>query len=150
MLRAFRRGVFYFLWPVLWLYMRASKRARIVIRHGDDVLFVMPRIGTGKWQLPGGGIKRGESAQAAAIREVNEELRLELDIDMLKLVDRQEVVEDHIPYNATLLHYDYQQQPTVRLQRFENSAFRWMSLEDALHRVDVSSASKTLLQLVEK
>lgn len=147
MLRILSRGIFYITWPASWLRIWGSSRARIVIRYGDDVLFVLPRIGVGKWQLPGGGIRRGESAQVAAIREVREELRLELNIDALKLVGRQEIVEDAIPYNATLLHYDYQQRPTVKLQRFESSAFCLMSLDDALRRSDVSFASKTLLRL---
>jgi 8-oxo-dGTP pyrophosphatase MutT (NUDIX family) len=49
------------------------------VRHGDAVLFVRHSYGDRRqWELPGGGIKRGEDPRDTAAREANEELGLDL------------------------------------------------------------------------
>ena len=45
----------------------------LVIDAEERVLLIRHSYGTGHWMLPGGGMKRGESALAAAAREVREE-----------------------------------------------------------------------------
>lgn len=51
-----------------------------VIAREDEVLLVRHTYGDRRrWELPGGAIKRGESARDAATREVREELGLALD-----------------------------------------------------------------------
>jgi 8-oxo-dGTP pyrophosphatase MutT (NUDIX family) len=63
-----------------WRLMRPHTRAvKCVVRAGDDVLFVRHAYGDRScWELPGGGIKRGEDPRAGAAREAREELGLDL------------------------------------------------------------------------
>ncbi len=49
---------------------------RVIINHHGRVVLVRHWYAPGVWTLPGGGIERGESAEAAAIREVKEETGL--------------------------------------------------------------------------
>lgn len=51
-----------------------------IITEGDRVLMVRRRQQEGKllWAFPGGGIEAGESAEQAAVREVAEEVALEV------------------------------------------------------------------------
>ncbi len=70
------RLLFWGAWPLLWFVMPLTRRVRIIIRRGDDVLAVKNWIGPNIWDLPGGGIKFGESIEQAAERELKEELRL--------------------------------------------------------------------------
>jgi 8-oxo-dGTP pyrophosphatase MutT (NUDIX family) len=66
---------------VYWGVMRPHTRGvKCIVRVDDDVLFVRHAYGNrAAWELPGGGIRRGESPRAAAAREAHEELGLDLD-----------------------------------------------------------------------
>jgi ADP-ribose pyrophosphatase YjhB (NUDIX family) len=63
-----------------WFLLRPHTRAvKCVVREGDAVLFVRHAYGDrSSWELPGGGIKRGEDARDGAAREAREELGLDL------------------------------------------------------------------------
>ncbi len=61
--------------------------AGVVCLRGDDVLLIRrakPPL-AGRWTLPGGRIQVGETAEAAAMRELKEETGV--DADLLGLVD---------------------------------------------------------------
>jgi 8-oxo-dGTP pyrophosphatase MutT (NUDIX family) len=63
-----------------WRVVRPHTRGvKCVVREGDAVLFVRHAYGDRScWELPGGGIKRGEEPRDAAAREAREELGLDL------------------------------------------------------------------------
>jgi 8-oxo-dGTP pyrophosphatase MutT (NUDIX family) len=65
---------------VWWRLRRPTKRGvKCVLTCGDEILLVRHTYGrTRSWELPGGGVKRGESPPDAARREVREELGIEL------------------------------------------------------------------------
>lgn len=67
------------MWPFLWFYLPLTRRVRVAVIYDSQVLLVQNWIGTGRWDLPGGGIKFGESTEDAAIREVHEELGLHIE-----------------------------------------------------------------------
>jgi 8-oxo-dGTP diphosphatase len=61
----------------VWWHVRAptSDGVKCVVRDGDDAVFVRHTYGDrDAWELPGGGIHRGEAPRAAAAREAREEL----------------------------------------------------------------------------
>jgi putative (di)nucleoside polyphosphate hydrolase len=57
-------------------YFRANVGALITDGHGRVLAFARARTATAAWQLPQGGIGRGESPRRAAYREVAEETGL--------------------------------------------------------------------------
>jgi 8-oxo-dGTP pyrophosphatase MutT (NUDIX family) len=63
-----------------WRVVRPHTRGvKCVVRVGDAVLFVRHAYGDRRaWELPGGGIKRGEDPRDAAAREAREELGVDL------------------------------------------------------------------------
>jgi 8-oxo-dGTP pyrophosphatase MutT (NUDIX family) len=78
-----RRGAYRAAHAGLRLYWRIARphtrAVKCVVRHGDAVLFVRHSYGDRRqWELPGGGIKRGEDPRDTAAREANEELGLDL------------------------------------------------------------------------
>ena len=55
-------------------------RVRVIVYRDDgDVLLVKNRFSRQKWALPGGGVKRHEIYEQAAIREVLEELGISVE-----------------------------------------------------------------------
>jgi 8-oxo-dGTP diphosphatase len=65
---------------VWWLLRRPSvSGVKCVLTHGEMVLLVRHTYGHPGWDLPGGSLKRGESAQSAASREISEELGVGID-----------------------------------------------------------------------
>jgi 8-oxo-dGTP pyrophosphatase MutT (NUDIX family) len=63
-----------------WLLIRPeSSGVKCLLTDGERVLLVRHTYGYRGWDLPGGSIKRGEAPEAAARREMNEELGLWID-----------------------------------------------------------------------
>lgn len=88
--------------------MDAAEPAEIavVILRSRDRVWIQPRRGTGHlegyWEFPGGKLRRGESPEAAACRELKEELGLDLQPEEL----RQFLVQDYqYPDRWLRLHF---------------------------------------------
>ena len=70
------------------------------MNKNKELLVVRGWINDGKWQLPGGGIKPNESSLDATIREVKEEVNLNLDPKKVKFVGSEQIVDNKINYRC--------------------------------------------------
>jgi len=72
----------FLLYPLLrlyWLVLRPNVLGvRCLIEHEGRVLLIRNPYGPMKWDLPGGGVRRGERPEEAARREVREEVGVSL------------------------------------------------------------------------
>lgn len=66
-------------YPIRVQILKGSHRVRVLIIAENSVVLVKSSIGTQRWSLPGGGIKKNETPQNAAAREVFEETNLKID-----------------------------------------------------------------------
>ena len=72
---------------MIYRHIRGSLRAYVIIKSGNQVLLTKNWLGLHRdWRLPGGGVKAGESAIAAVIRETQEEIGVCLKPSQLKLL----------------------------------------------------------------
>lgn len=61
--------------------IRRVVRPRVAVVAKDEVLLVKSWVGTGRWELPGGSQKKGETNQEAARRELREEVGADLPLE---------------------------------------------------------------------
>ncbi|MDR1687237.1 MAG: NUDIX hydrolase [Clostridiales bacterium] len=116
-----------------------------IVLKDDSVLLVRHTYGGAKGQLlnPSGFIKYGEMPYDALKREVYEETGVEINIKGLIAV-RCSVKDWWLVFSA-----DYVSgQP--RSDNSENSEVFFMPCEEAINRVDVTDATKTLIKLAKK
>lgn len=67
------RVAFWLSWPLLYIYLYYSKRTRVLVVAGEDVLITKGWLGSGRWNLPGGGLHWREDPAKGATRELREE-----------------------------------------------------------------------------
>lgn len=66
-----------------------------IIKRGDEVLLCQRKEGAlqGKWEFPGGKIENGETPEECLVREIEEELGIEIEVDDI--------------YQAVHTHYEH-------------------------------------------
>jgi 8-oxo-dGTP pyrophosphatase MutT (NUDIX family) len=99
--------------------LRGSRRVRVVIVCDQKVLLQRRWYSAGAWQLPGGGVRGGETLIQAAVRELREELGWTIAAEKLELlVPSWEVREFGIPYSVVLYAVRLDNRPQLdRLER---------------------------------
>ncbi|MBC6413981.1 MAG: RNA pyrophosphohydrolase [Chromatiales bacterium] len=86
----------------------------MVIRRPDRKILWCKRVGMDAWQFPQGGIERGESAETAMWRELNEEVGLLSDhVELLQTIDQ-------------LLCYEF---PSAMQMSYKGQKQTWFLLE---------------------
>lgn len=102
-MRPIGRLAYFILGPFIYLLSPYGQaRIRVVVRHKKKVLLVKSWLSSQKWDIPGGGIGRGERPTMAAVREVYEETGLVIDKDNLKYIG---TVEAEWPLKCNLVVY---------------------------------------------
>ncbi|HSH18687.1 MAG TPA: NUDIX hydrolase [Candidatus Saccharimonadales bacterium] len=122
------RAAYWLGWPASWIYLRGSRRTRLLLMCGDDVLLVKNWLGTGKWALPGGGLHAGEDPQAGLMREVREETSIDVGGPVRKL-GTEPYAHHGFRYQCHYFAARLPDKPAVRLQRLEIVAAVWMPLD---------------------
>ena len=123
------------------LYRRTQDRLEVLLIHPGGPYWM--RKDRGAWQLPKGEIGPGESAEAAARREVAEELGLTIDGTLQPLGDVRQaggkcvtgyaIEQDFDPAALCSNEFEMEWPPrSGQRRRFpEVSAAKWLSLEEA-------------------
>lgn len=145
--RWFGQCAYYAVWPALFIYLFRSTRCRIVVSHGDAVLFVQAWLGNGRWSLPGGGLHRGEDAIAGAIRELAEETDLRLRPEQLKKIGTYHTTRGH-RFTYDLFFVSLQSSPHAKAHRPEILEAAWLDPHQIITSGRVDHATRQALGIL--
>lgn len=123
------RGLYQLLLPIIRIALNGSDRVKVVIVHDAKVLLIKNWLGTQRWTLPGGGMKSRETAQAAATRELHEELGISLSDKRLKLgpiLQRGGV--DGLRWRNHIVYYHATDTIRINRNRLELLEFAWHNI----------------------
>lgn len=123
-----------------------TPRARVVLKNEDgDILFVKSWLSSDTWALPGGGVDRGESPAAAAVRELEEEVGITLPESSLEpLITLKSWGHDEIAFFASAQKNDL---PKELPDKFEIKDAAWFSFH---HLPKIEPLTKEIIASVEK
>jgi 8-oxo-dGTP diphosphatase len=100
----------------------------------------------GLWEFPGGKVEVAETAQEALLREIKEELSLDLKENGEEL---QSVVHDYGEVRIRLIPFFYQAKDEISFSLNEHKAYRWSVIED-MDLLDWAPADIPVLQQLKK
>ena len=124
----------------------------VIFNDKNDVLMIRTHKWSGLWGIPGGKIKRGETAEAALRRELKEETGLNVkDIEFILVQDCINSKEFYREAHFVLLNYTCRataKYPIVVLNE-EAREFRWLPLA-AAKKLPLNQPTKVLLNAIIK
>lgn len=125
-------GIIYWIgWPVSFLSLYFSRRARVLIVCKNEVLLTKNWMGGGDWHAPGGGLHRGESPKDGAVRELQEEIGLEVAPDRLqKLYEKRVTTRRKFVYYGHFFVLELPKKPKLQPDNLEISEIGWFGLEE--------------------
>ena len=131
------------------LFHNVAGAVAVVIKCGDEILFTRrnqePR--KGKLDLAGGFVDPKESAEETCVRELLEEMKIEIDISKLKYLGSLPNTYEykHILYNTLDLFYEYEvaEKFNVELEISEISETVWLK-KDSLNLEDIAFDSQKI------
>ena len=135
--------LYYLLWPAIWFYAPLRLRVSVVIECDNELLEVKNWPGTNKWQLPGGGLKYGETVAACAKREAREELSIDVSDNATSVLTSTALtIKQHgllVRTHVVLIHIN--EKPDITLSR-ELTECRWIDMEKSVVNEHVKSVIK--------
>lgn len=117
---------FWCVWPALWLYLRGTRRTRVLIVCGDEFLALRGWLGAGNWTLPGGGLHKGEEPLAGLLREVSEETGLMFAKKQVTFLYAGKYHEYGLGFSYDCYVVQLPQKPAVFPRRWEIVAYAWL------------------------
>ncbi|CAN5649497.1 hypothetical protein BH23PAT2_BH23PAT2_06710 [soil metagenome] len=137
---------FWLSWPFLFVLMYHTTRVRVLVHHNEQILLVRNWYGSGQWQLPGGGLKRGESPENGARRELMEEISLRITPSQLtQLTSLRVVHEKQLRFTCQTFSCQLSDREQVKPGHYDIDAYSWVSVDEALQEYHISTSARRAL-----
>lgn len=129
-MKIFGKVFFWVTWPVLWLYLRGSRRTRLLLICEDEFLVLQGRLHGGQWGLPGGGLHKNEIPVQGVLRELREETGILLQPTQVHhaydgLYNYQGLKFKYVAFTARI-----DSKPSVKAQALEIKTITWQPLKN--------------------
>lgn len=137
--------VLYFLtWPGIWLVVKLTPpRTRVLLIVDDKILLTKDWLGSGRWNVPGGGLHRNEDEHNGAVRELFEETGIMLSPSQLTYLNTTKA-GNKMSTNLLFFQASLSKMPKVSLQKFEILEYRWIDL----HKIETINLDSVSRQVV--
>lgn len=124
--------------------MKTLEVVAAVIRDKNRFFATQRGCGAWKdyWEFPGGKIEPGETPEAALLREIREELGVQIEIDAYLTTSEWDYPEFHLHMRCYFVHVT-----AGELTLREHEAARWLA-EDELDSVNWLPADRAILSLL--
>jgi len=134
--------LFWCTWPLQWLNLHLHpERTRVLIVACGEALLIRPFMGPAIWLLPGGGLKHKETAEACAVREVKEEVGVDLMETELMPLGKRSFVLRGLPYKSINYAVEMSEKPNVHTRWYEVYSYSWVPLAD-IDSIDIAKEVK--------
>lgn len=135
--------------PVLWLTLNRSERTRLVLTDGEGKVLVVRGwfAPNSKWNLPGGGLHRGEDPLAGLLRETYEEVGIVLDPKTVRKLGIGDITSNGFRLHLHFFAATLPGSSDTRLQWYEIADASWVDLAGlsvATAHIDVLEALRFL------
>ncbi|MBS0647716.1 MAG: NUDIX hydrolase [Verrucomicrobia bacterium] len=100
------------------------------------------------WGLPAGKLEKGEDSRTAAVREVQEEVGIQLNTDDLQEVVKLYIRLNNVDYVFTAFRARLLKTPKVQLDYDAHVEARWVTIEEAL-KLPLILGGKEILQVYQ-
>lgn len=106
------------------------------------------RFGANKWGLCAGHVDTGESLEKAALREITEEVGLDITADDLKPFAEREILIQDINSHITYFYYvkSNLDEKDFVIQEEELSEVKWFDLDDIIEMINSNGEATTLIK----
>ena len=107
--------------------MKKIEVVAAVICNGKTILATQRGYGAfkGGWEFPGGKVEMGETGEEAIIREIHEELAIDIEVDKFLCTVEYEYPEFYLTMHTYLCHVK-----KGKMQLVEHQAAKWLSQEE--------------------
>ena len=142
------RTVFWLGWPILFASNLFSKRTRVLVVCGEDVLLVRGWISDGEWNLPGGGLHSKEEPAEGAVRELKEETGIEVKAtELQKIYSGMTSYEKGLKFFAHAYVIEFSKKPPTKKQKIELLDLEWKNWQQVQNDPKTSKNLKKILNI---
>jgi 8-oxo-dGTP diphosphatase len=128
--------------------MKSTHAASALIRKGSEVLIIQRRYppSKGKWALPGGVVEHCESAEQAAVREIKEELGIEIEIKRLIGIYNSAGRDGNLEYNYEIHCYEAHYKAGDLQPSSEIMDWKWVRSKEEIADLMLTSTARKALE----
>lgn len=115
--------------PLAGFMLSGSTRVRALIIAQDEVLLARSWVGSQRWSMPGGGIRKGEKPKNGLKRELHEELDLNIQTEHYRQIMKIKQNEHGAEFAVIIFQMNVEEKRSFKIRKSE-------IIEAAWHKID--------------